>query len=160
MPLPIGSKAPDFSLPSTAGRLFSLHEHMLHKPCILYFYPKDFTPGCTAEACDFRDHFNYFKDLQIEVLGISQDSVETHLRFKEAYSLPFELLSDTEAKIAGMYKAKIPLLGVTARVTYLLDTQHTIKAAFSDLLGARKHLLTMIEAVKKDSGFTTYPQEN
>lgn len=152
MPLPIGALAPDFTLDSTSGESFTLRKHLLFKPCILYFYPKDFTPGCTAEACDFRDHFEYFKDLDIQVIGISRDSVETHLRFQKSYGLPFELLSDSEGQVAGLYKAKIPLLGLTSRVTYLLNKEHIIQAVYSDLLGARNHLQTMIKAVQNDSG--------
>ena len=148
MALSENTQAPDFELASTSGENFILSKDSKDKPCIIYFYPKDFTPGCTAEACDFRDNISYFKNLDIDVYGISRDSVETHLKFKEAYNLPFDLLADENGVVAKDYQALIPLIGVTKRVTYLLDKNHTIAAVYEDLFGARKHILEMIEKVK------------
>jgi peroxiredoxin Q/BCP len=121
---------------------------MAGKPCILYFYPKDFTPGCTQEACEFRDHFAYFKDLSIDVIGISRDSVATHKKFKEANQLPFELLSDERGDVARQYKALLPFLGVTRRITYLLNGEHKIVAAYESMFAAKNHIQKMTEAVK------------
>ncbi len=144
MALQIGTQAPDFTLASTSGENFTLSKDMANKPCILYFYPKDFTPGCTAEACDFRDNIAQFKDLSIDVLGVSRDAVSTHLRFKKAYKLPFELLADTDGSVARAYSALIPLLGVTKRITYLLDKNHKIVTAYESLFGAKQHIKEMI----------------
>lgn len=144
MALQIGTQAPDFTLPSTSGENFTLSKDMANKPCILYFYPKDFTPGCTAEACDFRDNIAQFKDLGVDVFGISRDAVSTHLRFKKSYKLPFELLADIDGTVAKSYDALIPLLGVTKRITYLLDKNHHIATAYESLFGAKQHIKEMI----------------
>lgn len=149
MALSINTQAPDFKIASTSGQDFQLSVYLKDKPCILYFYPKDFTPGCTAEACDFRDNISYFKDLDIDVFGISQDNIETHLKFKEAYQLPFELLADTQSKVSKSYKATIPLIGLTKRITYLLDKNHTIVAVYENLFGAKQHIKEMIVKVKE-----------
>ena len=89
----VGSVAPDFSLPSQSGEVISLGDFLGEKPVVLYFYPKDDTPGCTKEACGFRDDFEEFGKLDAEVIGISSDSVESHKSFAARYNLPFTLLS-------------------------------------------------------------------
>lgn len=94
MTLKKGQKARDFSLPSTSGEKFNLYQSTAGRPCVIYFYPKDFTKVCTAEACDFRDQFSAFRELDVPVIGISRDNITTHLKFKEEYKLLFELLSD------------------------------------------------------------------
>ncbi len=149
MPLSLQQQAPDFALPSTAGDVFRLSETFRNKPCILYFYPKDFTPGCTKEACEFRDQFAEFRGLNIDIVGISRDSVATHLRFKDTYRLPFELLADEKGEVASLYQANILFLPLTRRVTYLLDRTHCVAAVYEDMFGAQKHIAAMIEAVKK-----------
>jgi peroxiredoxin Q/BCP len=146
MPLPIGSSAPDFTAPSTGGQ-FTLSEQMKGKPCILYFYPRDFTPGCTQEACAFRDHFEVFRDLNIEVVGISMDDLETHRSFKEKHRLPFELCSDGRGKIAASYQAKLPFVPMTKRISYLLDRDHKIRGVFANFLNGAAHVQKMSEAV-------------
>ena len=147
MPLNVGDIAPDFTLPSTTGVDFSLSKDKKDLPVVIYFYPKDFTPGCTREACEFRDHFSFFQDLGIDVYGISRDNIATHDDFKKAMKLPFELLSDRSGKVAGLYKASIPLINFTRRVTYLLDKQHRIAAVYENLFGAEKHIKEMIAKV-------------
>jgi peroxiredoxin Q/BCP len=149
MPLSVNAPAPDFSLPSTSGNTFRLSDDQKDKPCILYFYPKDFTNVCTAEACAFRDQFAEFRGLDIDVYGISRDTLETHHKFREAYKLPFDLLADVDGNVAKLYKARIPVIGMTRRVTYLLDAQHRIAAVYEDMFGAEGHIRAMIEKVKK-----------
>jgi len=148
MALSKGRKAPDFQLASTEGRTFRLSETMAGRPCILYFYPKDFTPGCTKEACDFRDNFSFFKELDIDVVGISKDSVNTHKKFKEANQLPFELLADEKGEVSKKYEALVPLLGVNRRITYLLNKDHEIVSSFESMFAASKHIKQMVAAVK------------
>ena len=148
MPLKINQPAPGFSLPSTDGNIFRLSENQKNNPCILYFYPKDFTPGCTKEACLFRDNIEYFKGLDIDVYGISTDSIDSHIEFKEKHQLPFDLLADTDGKITKLYKAYIPILNISNRITYLLDREHKISAVHKDLFGAGNHLESMVDAVK------------
>ncbi|MCS6833592.1 MAG: peroxiredoxin, partial [Flammeovirgaceae bacterium] len=139
MALPVGTKAPDFKLPSTTGQLFSLSEDLKNMPCVLYFYPKDFTSGCTKEACSFRDAYDQFKTLGIRIIGISRDSIETHLKFKKHYNLPFELLCDADGKVTKLYDAKLPIINLPARITYLLDESHTIIGRYDSLFDAYGH---------------------
>ncbi|WP_163378699.1 peroxiredoxin [Cyclobacterium sp. SYSU L10401] len=145
MGLKKGQKAPDFTLPSTSGTDFKLSRDLFGKPCVIYFYPKDFTGGCTAQACEFRDQFADFKDLDLPVIGISRDDIPTHLRFKKAHDLPFELLSDESGEVCKKYDALVPLLGIPKRVTYLLDKGHVIKDAFQDMFNAKAHIEKMLD---------------
>lgn len=149
MPLPKNSQAPDFSLPSTTGKIFTLSKDLQGKVGVIYFYPKDFTPGCTKEACEFRDSFEFFRDLDTTIIGISRDTIETHLQFKETFRLPFELLSDVEGKVANLYKASVPLIKFTRRITYLLDKNQSIVAAYENMFDARKHIQKMIGELDK-----------
>jgi peroxiredoxin Q/BCP len=123
----IGRPAPDFSLPSTTGENISLKQFKGKKTVVLYFYPKDETPGCTREACDFRDHTAEFEAAKVVVLGVSTDSLESHQHFKEKQKLPFPLLSDEDAavsKLFGVYKQKNLYgkkhLGIE-RTTFVID---------------------------------------
>ena len=151
MALSVGSKAPDFSLPSTSGSVFTLSKHAAGKPLILYFYPKDFTPGCTKQACTFRDRFDHFREVEIDVIGISTDTVNKHLEFRDKHQLPFHLLSDKDGKVSRAYDAMMPFLNMSKRITYLLDSNHRVAAVYSDLFGAEKHIRRMIEEVGKRS---------
>lgn len=147
MALIVGNQAPDFTLFSTDGKSTNLGNDLKNSSCILYFYPKDFTPGCTAEACEFRDHFEAFKDVNIPVYGISTDSIATHLKFKEKYKLPFDLLSDPQGTITKKYDALIPVVNLPKRVTYLLDKNHTIRAVYKEMFGAKNHIKAMISEI-------------
>ncbi|MDN3686414.1 peroxiredoxin [Cyclobacterium jeungdonense] len=148
MGLKIGQKAPDFTLPSTSGKLFSLSNDLKGKPCVVYFYPKDFTGGCTAQACEFRDQFEDFRGLELPVIGISRDDMPTHQRFKKAHDLPFELLSDTSGKVCEKYDALVPIIRIPKRITYLLDQDHRIKDVFQNMLDAKAHIKRMLENYK------------
>ncbi len=102
MAIEIGQKAPDFSLPSSKGNEFKLSDN-LGKWIVLYFYPKDDTPGCTTEACAFRDKIRTFTESDIEIVGISTDTLASHEKFISKYGLPFELLSDSEKEVVKLY---------------------------------------------------------
>lgn len=123
----IGQKAPDFTLPDENGDMRSLSEFR-GKKVVLYFYPKDDTPGCTKEACSFRDNYDLFAKNGIVVIGISYDSPESHKKFKEKYHLPFILLSDKNKKIAKLYNANKGFTGrmFANRKTYLIDENGVI----------------------------------
>jgi len=136
-------KAPDFDLESTSGNRFKLSEQ-LGEPIILFFYPKNFTKVCTAEVCEFRDAFSEFRDLNVKVVGISQDSIASHHKFKKENKLPFELLSDPNGKVAKVFKATVPLIGMNRRVTYLLDKDLRVKAVYENMFTADKHVKEMI----------------
>ena len=123
----IGRPAPDFTLPSTTGENISLKQFKGKKTVVLYFYPKDETPGCTREACDFRDHAEEFEAAKVVVLGVSTDPMESHLRFQAKQKLPFPLLADEDAavsKLYGVYKQKNLYgkkhLGIE-RTTFVID---------------------------------------
>lgn len=149
MALPIGSIAPDFSLPSTSQKLFNLSKDMNGKALILFFYPKDFTTGCTAEACAFRDQFAEFRNLEIPVFGISRDTILTHEKFKMAHKLPFELLSDASGEVCKAYDALIPFVKMPKRVTYLLDNQHKITGIYEGLFENKSHVDAMLRKLRK-----------
>jgi peroxiredoxin Q/BCP len=102
MPLKEGDKAPQFSAESDDGEKISLKD-LKGKPVVLYFYPKDLTPGCTQEACDFRDSFSRLKKMGVTVLGVSKDSAEMHRKFKGKHELPFTLLADTDGDLCKSY---------------------------------------------------------
>ncbi len=133
MTLNIGDKAPDFTLISDDGQEVTLSKLRGNK-VVLYFYPKDMTPGCTKEACDFRDNFAAFKKQGALIFGISKDSVKTHTKFKEKYSLPFTLLVDENANVCEAYGVinKKSLFGKTflgiQRTTILIDEKGIIRA--------------------------------
>jgi thioredoxin-dependent peroxiredoxin len=117
----VGDKAPEFSAPSSNGATVDLKDYVGKGNIILYFYPKDDTPGCTKEACGFRDTFSEFKGLNATVFGVSFDSVESHKKFIEKYNLPFVLLSDTDKKIATTYGVANDDSKVASRITFVID---------------------------------------
>lgn len=130
--LKIGDPAPDFRLPSTEGRDIALKEFRGKKNVVLYFYPKDDTPGCTKEACSFRDERPRFDQKDAVILGVSFDDLESHKKFAGKYKLPFPLLSDADKKLAeayGVYKEK-SMYGRTymgiERSTFVIDKNGTI----------------------------------
>ncbi len=132
--LKIGDQAPDFTLPTDVeNKNISLHD-LRGKKVVLYFYPKDNTPGCTKQACDFRDYFGDFKKQGIEIFGISKDGAKSHTKFKEKYHLPFTLLIDANADVCEAYGVinKKSLFGKTflgiQRSTFLIDENGLILA--------------------------------
>ena len=151
MSLSVGTLAPNFTLPSTTGRNFTLHSDFRNQIGIVYFYPKDFTPGCTAEACSFRDSFEFLGEMGVPVVGISSDDIATHNQFRAAHNLPFHLLADTEKKVAAQYDVLAPIVGFVQRVTYLVDAQMKIAAVHQNLFNARGHIEEMIAELKKQS---------
>jgi peroxiredoxin Q/BCP len=126
-----GDLAPDFTLTSESGAQVSLSS-LKGKPVVLYFYPKDFTPGCTKEACAFRDTFAEFQAAGVEVLGVSVDNVESHQKFKSEHNLNFTLLADTEKKVSTAYGV-MSAMGFSNRVTFLIDRDSKIKRIFKEV---------------------------
>jgi len=130
-----GDFAPDFELPDQDGVMHKLSDYR-GKKVVLYFYPKDDTPGCTTEACSFRDSFGDFRKHGIVVLGVSKDSQKSHAKFQEKYSLPFPLLSDTEKNVSATYEAWGPrkfmgkdMIGMN-RITYVINEEGKIMKAY------------------------------
>ncbi len=138
--LKIGDVAPDFETSDESGTTFKLSNHKGSK-IVLYFYPKDFTPGCTAEACSIRDSYHLFEGSGIPIYGISGGSAETHMKFRKKYNLPFPILMDEDLEIAKLYDAysKLDLIGMgVKRVTYLIDETGKIEAIFGGSEGLDK----------------------
>lgn len=148
MPLSLKQQAPDFTLTSTSGHKFTLSKDATGRPLIIFFYPKDFTKECTKEVCGFRDNFSFFRNVNIDVVGISTDSVKKHLEFKEKYKLPFELLSDVTGNVSKTYEAKLPFLNMSKRITYLLDKDHKIAAIQEGLFDGNIHVRKMAKAIE------------
>jgi thioredoxin-dependent peroxiredoxin len=123
----VGDAAPDFELSDQDAQLHSLEDYR-DSWVVLYFYPKDETPGCTTQACEFRDNIFAFRKLNAQILGVSLDDVESHAAFAENHSLPFPLLADTEGAVAEAYGVKTRMLGMTVakRETFLIDPEGKI----------------------------------
>ena len=123
-PVSIGQPAPEFELPDQDGQLHSLEDYR-DRWVVLYFYPKDETPGCTTEACEFRDNIFAFREMNAQILGVSLDDVESHKRFAENHGLPFPLLADTDGTAADAYGVKTRMFGMTVakRQTFIIDPE-------------------------------------
>ncbi len=138
--LHVGDDAPDFETEDDTGRKFKLSEYRGRK-LVLYFYPKDFTPGCTAEACSLRDSYQIFEGSGIPIFGISGGTAELHQKFRKKYNLPFNILMDEELSITKLYDAynKLSVLGAMAkRITYLIDEEGKIEGIFGGKEGMDK----------------------
>ena len=147
----VGSIAPDFILPSQSGQMVSLTDYVGEKPVVLFFYPKDDTPGCTKEACAFRDYHEGFGKLDAEVIGISSDSVGSHRSFAAKHNLPYTLLSDEERKVRKLYGVPNTLGLFPGRVTYVIDREGIVRHVFSSQLGAEKHVEEALIALRSIS---------
>jgi len=147
----VGDMAPDFELKDKDGNLVKLSSFRGEKSVVVYFYPKDGTPGCTAQACSFRDSYQDFTDAGAEVIGISGDGSGSHAGFAENHRLPFILLSDLTNKVRKSYGA-YDLLGlIPGRVTYVIDKQGKVIHKFDSQLSPTKHIKESLEAIKKAS---------
>ncbi len=145
----VGERAPSFRLPDQDGVERSLEELLTNKRfLVLYFYPRDNTPGCTAEACSFRDALPDLRDGEVEVVGISTDPPEAHRRFREKYGLTFTLLSDVEGRVARMYGAFREERGTCARKTYIIDSSGVVRAVF-EKVKPDGHALEVLDTVRK-----------
>ena len=149
--LTIGQSIPHFSLPSTTDQPFQLSDYLDQQALVIYFYPKDNTPGCTTEGQDFRDLYPQFKALNVEIVGVSRDSVASHSKFKTKLNLPFALLSDTDETICKLFdviKLKTlyckTSLGIE-RSTFLIDKQGILRQAWRKV-AVKDHAQTVLEA--------------
>jgi peroxiredoxin Q/BCP len=151
----IGRPAPDFSLPSTTGENVTLRQFKGKKTVILYFYPKDETPGCTREACDLRDHSAEFEQHQTVILGVSNDPLDSHLKFRDKHKLPFPLLSDEDASVSrmfGVYKQKNlygkKYMGIE-RTTFVIDRTGRVAQIYPKVK-VENHVHDLLEFVSED----------
>lgn len=143
-----GDKAPDFELERQDGGLFRLYELLKEKNVVLYFYPKDNTPGCTKQACEFRDQYEAFARLGAEVVGISSDTLESHQKFEAVHHLPFTLLSDKGGRVRSLYGVPRKLLLLPGRVTYIIDQTGTVRYVFDSMNKPLEHVSTALEVLK------------
>lgn len=144
-----GEKIPQFELKNQEGNLFNSDKVIGKKPAVIYFYPKDFTPGCTKEACSFRDSYEDFQEAGAEVIGISNDSEKSHAKFAKKYKLPFVLLSDANGRVRKKFGIKKSLLGlVPGRETFVVNAEGEIIFKFNSL-DASKHMSKALNAIKK-----------
>lgn len=144
--LKVGDKAPIFDAVSDNGERISLADFIGKHNIVLYFYPKDDTPGCTREACSFRDNWNILKDYDVVVIGVSSDDINSHKKFKEKYNLPFILVSDPDKKIRELYDAKGFIL--PSRITFVIDKNGIIRHIYNSQFNPANHVNEALKALK------------
>ena len=149
MTVKVGDKAPDFTLPSQLGDNVTLSEYFGKKNVVLYFYPKDESPGCTREACTFRDSYEELTSLGAEVIGVSSQGVESHRSFATHHGLPFILLSDAENKVRQLYGVPSTMGIIPGRVTYIIDKRGVVRHIFSSQTQSEKHVEEAIKTLKE-----------
>jgi peroxiredoxin Q/BCP len=147
--LKIGEIAPDFNMISHKGEALSLSQFKNKKIVVLYFYPKDDTPGCTAQACAFRDSYEDFKKAGAEVIGVSSDKENSHDTFAEKHRLPFHLISDPKGELRKAYKVGSTLGLIPGRVTFVIDIKGVIQHVFSSQMQATKHIDEALKVIKR-----------
>jgi thioredoxin-dependent peroxiredoxin len=150
MTLAVGDRAPDFTLPCSSGGTVTLSDVLKSKRAVvLFFYPKDHTAGCTAEACGFRDDYEGFAEAGAEVLGISSDSVESHRRFSAKHKLPMRLLTDADGAVRRAYGVR-PTLGIIpGRATFIVDAQGVVRHVYSSLVRVASHVQQALTVVRQ-----------
>ncbi len=151
MTLHVGDKAPDFTLPSSTGENVTLSDltKKAGRTVVVFFYPKDDTPGCIAEACGFRDLYEEFTNAGAEVVGISADSSVSHRRFAGKHRLPMKLLTDADGSVRRAYGVR-PTLGLfPGRVTFVVDRQGNVRHLFASQLRVVSHVQQALEIVRK-----------
>jgi peroxiredoxin Q/BCP len=144
----VGDAIPAINLKDENG--VEVNINAIKKPLIIYFYPKDETPGCIKEACKFRDEFESFVDLGVQVFGISGDSSASHKKFKEKYHLPFTLLADTNNEVRKKFGVPKSLLFLPGRVTYIVNKKGIVTYIFNSQFGAEKHIEKALKYLRKN----------
>ena len=149
MPVQVGDTAPDFTLPSQSGEPVNLKDFIGKKSVVLYFYPKDDTPGCTKEACSFRDNYEVFKEAGAEVIGVSDDSAASHEKFAAKYRLPFILVSDTGKQLRKLYGVPSTLGLLPGRVTYVIDKNGIVRHIFNSQFNFNGHIEESLKMLRE-----------
>ena len=143
-----GDPAPDFALPDGSGKTVRLGDYRGKKAVVLYFYPKDDTPGCTKEACTFRDQYQDFQDAGAEVIGISSDSAASHAKFADKYRLPFVLVADPGGVVRKQYGVPATLGLLPGRVTFVIDREGIVRHVFNSQFQAARHVEEALGALR------------
>ena len=147
--LSVGDKAPDFRLPNQDREMVSLSDYVGKKHLVVYFYPKDETPGCVKEACGFRDSYEAFTEAGAEVIGISADGATSHSKFIQNRNLPFQLLSDKDLSVAAEFGVKKSLFGLfPGRETFVIDKEGIVRHSFASGLNINKHIDSALEVIQ------------
>ena len=153
--LAVGAQAPNFSAETHDGVALQLSELLERSSVVLFFYPRDFTPGCTAEACAFRDDYTDFVEAGAAVVGVSADSGESHRRFAQHHDLPFALISDADGALRRAYGVDKVWGVLPGRVTFVIDRQGIVRNVFDSAIFARRHsgdaLTTVARLLREDS---------
>ena len=144
-----GDTAPDFTLPAQSGDLVRLKDRLGHRVVVLYFYPRDDTRGCTAQACAFRDSHEVFAEAGAEVIGVSSDSVSRHAAFAGRHELPFTLLSDQGGRVRRLYGVPAALGLLPGRVTYVIDRQGVVRHVFNSMTNIGQHVSDALGVVRQ-----------
>ena len=144
----VGERAPDFTLPRADGTSFRLSDAVRRGAVVLYFYPKDETMGCVAEACAFRDEYDVFTEAGAEVVGVSADSSESHRQFAAHHRLPFVLLTDADGAVRKRYGVGKALGILDGRMTYVIDTKGVVRHVFSSRLQPTRHVAEALAIVR------------
>jgi peroxiredoxin Q/BCP len=144
----VGDRVPNFSLPSQTGTTVNVGDLIGKKSLVIYFYPKDDTPGCTAESCAFRDSYEVFTDAGAEVIGISADSPQSHQQFAQKYNLPFTLLSDSDNRVRKLFGVPATLFVLPGRVTYIIDKEGIVRHIFDSMLDFKAHVTESLNTIK------------
>ena len=147
-PVRVGDKAPDFTLLGPGGQTISLHGYAGSKNVVIYFYPKDFTAGCTTETKAFGESYDDILKMGAEIIGISSDSAESHGSFARECGTKFPLLADEGGKVREAYGAKSSFGMIPGRVTFVVDKNGVVRHVFSSQLRPRQHISEAIEALK------------
>ena len=148
MPIAVGDQAPQFSLKDQNG----VERHLADlngKPLVLFFYPKDDTPGCTIEACGFRDQYTALQELGAEVWGVSGDGASSHRRFAGKFQLPYPLLVDERSELRNAFGVARTLFVLPGRVTYVIDGTGVVRLVFDEMLDANAHVRQAIATLKQ-----------
>ncbi len=149
----VGDRLPEFTLLDDNNQDFSPSNLVGEKYLVIYFYPKDDTPGCTKEACSFRDNFQEFEDLNVAIIGISSDDVKSHQAFKEKYNLPYTFLADTKGEVRKIFGVPKSYLGlIPGRVTYVFDKMGICVLIINTQTNPKKHITESLEKVKELEG--------
>ena len=149
MTLKPGDQAPDFTLPDADGRPVRLADLLARGPVVVYFYPRDETSICTAEACSFRDAYDVFKSAGAEVVGVSSDGQVAHQAFASKFKLPFVLVSDTDGAVRKAFGVPKTLGLLVGRVTYVIDAKGVVRHVFNSQFQAKRHVAEALAALRR-----------
>lgn len=150
-PIQLGDKCPNFSLPNQSGELINISDYLDKQKLVLFFYPKDDTPGCTKEACEFRDRYAEFLDSDCVVFGISSDTESSHVGFIQKHSLPYSLLADREKKVRKLFGVPGNLFGlIPGRVTYIINEESIVIGVFNSQLDPIGHIDAALKLIRQN----------